>query len=302
MLAGILLLCTAAAGTPLRAAPKPDAAPALKYEVGKEVTIDDAAMFDKHFILYVPKDYTPDREWPLIFCYHGVNQTAKVWPFKELTDGKGYIVVGMSYLAERGGPDDQEWASLQRIGKLVAGSLKVNPRMIMIGGFSLGGGWTYRLSNKDPSMFAAICALGMSGGPDTGKAAAFAGKPVMVAHGETDEYCQKIQPTLDGYTKVGAVLTHEVFKGQGHTVDTKNAVLKKWLLDVGPLKGAKADLMTAQATEKAGKIGPALSLYQAVAKADAGGEYAKAAADAAKAITDAADKKFADADAAVAEK
>jgi len=269
-------------------APTPVAA--FKFEIGKETLIDDPAAFDKHHVLYVPKDYTPDREWPLIFCYHGVNQEAKVWPFKELTDGKGYIVVGMSYLAERGADTDKEWESMQRLGKLVAGSLKVNPKMIFIGGFSLGGGWTYRLSNKDPSMFAGIAAFGMSGGPDTGKAKMYADKPVIVAHGEKDEYCQNIQPTLDGYTKAGAVLTHEVFAGQGHMVDTNNKVLKKWMLDNGPLKSVKMDLQTAQATEKAGKIGTAYAMYLAVAKIESGGEYAKSAADAAKAISDAADE------------
>jgi len=42
-------------------------------------------------------------------------------------------------------------------------------------------------------------------------------------------------------------------------------VRKKWLLDNGPLKSVKMDLQTAQATEKAGKIGAAYAMYQAVA-------------------------------------
>src|SRR5687767_15121146 len=135
--------------------------PAVPFEIGKETKIDDPAAFDKHHVLYVPRDYTPDREWPLIFCYHGTNQSAKVWPFKEFTDGKGFIVVGMSYLTEKGADTEAEWASMQRVGKQVAATLRVNSKMIFIGGFSLGGSWTYRLSNKDPSMFAGIIPMGM---------------------------------------------------------------------------------------------------------------------------------------------
>ena len=193
---------------------------------------------------------------------------------------------------------------MQRVGKQVAAALKVNPKMIFIGGFSLGGGWTYRLSNRDPTVFAGIIPMGMSGGVDQNKAAAYSGKPVLIAHGETDEYCQgaAMTNTLDSYKKVGAAVTHEVFKGQGHTVDTKNAVVKQWLLDQGPLKAVRLDLETAKAAEKAGKLGQAHAMYVAVAKVENGGEYAKTAASAAKAMSDVADKRFAEADAAVSGK
>jgi dienelactone hydrolase len=276
--------------------------PALAFEIGKEVTIEQSGLTDGHFILYVPKDYTPVRAWPLIFCYHGINQSAKVWPFKELTDGKGFIVVGMSYVTDDGGTPEQEWASLVHIGQLVSSTLKVNPKMIFIGGFSRGGGWTYTLSAKNPSIFAGVIALGMSGGPGTSMPAAWMGKPVLIAHGEKDEYCQKIQTTLDAFAGVGAQVTHEVFPGQGHAVDTNNAVCKKWLQENGPLRAIRGDLAAARAAEKAGKAGPALAMYQALAKVEGGGKYAEAAADAAKVISDAADKQLAAAEEAVAKK
>lgn len=290
------------AKAPDRKAPEKPETPALKFEVGKETTVEQPGLADGHFILYVPKEYTPDRAWPLVFCYHGINQSAKVWPFKELTDGKGFIVVGMSYVVKDGGSLEQEWDALLRVGSLVAGTLKVNPRMVFIGGFSRGGVWTYNLSSKNPAMFAGVIALGMSGGPGSSPPAAWQGKPVLIAHGEKDEYCQNIQPTLDAYARVGAQVTHEVFKGQGHTVDTKNEVCKKWLQDNGPLKAVRADLEAARAAEKSGKIGPALALYEAIARVDGGGEHAQAAKEAAKTIAEAADKALAEAEEAIAAK
>lgn len=280
-------------------APAKAEVPALRFQIGQETQIEQPGLVDGHFILYVPRDYTPDRAWPVIFCYHGINQSAKVWPFKELTEGKEFIVIGMSYTVKNGADADREFESLVRIGKLVAGTLNVNPRRIFIGGFSLGGMWTYRISAKDPTMFAGVAAFGMSGGPGSSPPAAWQGKPVLVAHGETDQYCQKIQDTLDAYGRVGAQLTHEVFPGQGHTVDTNNQVCKKWFRDNGPRRALQVDLEAARAVEKAGKLGAALKMYEAIAKIESTDELVQAAKDAAKALAESADKKFAEVEEAV---
>jgi predicted peptidase len=84
-----------------------------ELEPGKIVKIDDPRTGGwEYWTLYVPKDYTADRTWPIIYCYHGMDQEAKVWPFRELTGGAGYIVVGMEYLNRTvGGPKaDKELA------------------------------------------------------------------------------------------------------------------------------------------------------------------------------------------------
>ena len=50
--------------------------------------LDPATGVYGYYVIYVPKDYTPEREWPAIFCYHGSGGVPTVWPFKELTDGQ----------------------------------------------------------------------------------------------------------------------------------------------------------------------------------------------------------------------
>src|SRR5258708_32046983 len=90
------------------------------------------------YVVYVPKDYTPQREWPTIFCYHGRNNDPKSWPFKELTDGQGYIIVGMEYLNREGGDAAADVENLQRIRKFVAARLRLNSKLNCMGGFSQG--------------------------------------------------------------------------------------------------------------------------------------------------------------------
>ncbi len=44
--------------------------PKLEFKPGEEIRINMPKA--KSFVLvYVPKDYSPDRSWPIIFCYHG---------------------------------------------------------------------------------------------------------------------------------------------------------------------------------------------------------------------------------------
>src|SRR3954453_15409380 len=100
------------------------------------------------YVLYGPKDYTPDREWPTIFCYHGKNNDPKSWPFKELTDGQGYVVVGMEYIDREGANDPKEdLENLQRIRSFVGQKVHLNPKLLFMGGFSQGGWSTSKFSN-----------------------------------------------------------------------------------------------------------------------------------------------------------
>ena len=66
---------------------------------GKEVRIT-APKTGKTFLLYVPIDYTHQRSFPVIFCYHGYRGSATTWPFKQVTKGQGFIIVGMNYATD----------------------------------------------------------------------------------------------------------------------------------------------------------------------------------------------------------
>src|SRR2546423_2293635 len=108
-----LMLC----GAVLAAPPVDGVAPEqATFAPGRETKILDPKTGGLGwYVVYVPKDYTPDREWPTIFCYHGKNGNPTAWPFKEVMDGQAYIVVGMEYLNRESPEATPKVENLQRI-------------------------------------------------------------------------------------------------------------------------------------------------------------------------------------------
>jgi predicted esterase len=198
-------------------------------EPGKVVEIDDPQTGKWKY--WVPKDYTLDRSWPIIYCYHGMGQTAVVWPFRNLTDRVGFILVGMEYVkssrtaAQR---TEDELANLKRIHNLLAKRLQINDRRQFIGGFSMGGWWTSLIAEKEPTLFAGVIILG-SGRAGSRNPPRMAGLPVFIGIGENDPSRQAAEVAAKSYRSQGAAVTLEIFKGRDHSVDTDNAVLKTWL-------------------------------------------------------------------------
>lgn len=246
------------------------------------------------YVVYVPKDYTPDRDWPTMICYHGHNNDPKTWPFKELSEGQGWIIVGMEYL-DRENPDPvKDLENWRRIHAFLAPKLRMNMKLLFMGGFSQGGWTTGRFSDSMLDELTGFLIMGAGGSPGA-NAAKLKGKPVFVGIGEMDPANKNAQSARDAFKAKGADVTFEEFKGLAHNCDTKDKPLKDWLLKWGPHNQTIAALAVANATEKAGKIGEAFNQYTKVATMQ-GGEEAAALA---KKIGDAADAKIAEAEADV---
>jgi predicted esterase len=198
---------------------------------GHVVKIDDPKTGGwGYWALYVPKDYSPDRSWPIIYCYHGVDQEAKAWPFVRLTDGAGFIIVGMEYMdRDIGAPKaEKELANLARIHALLAEKLKIDQKRQYIGGFSQGGWETAHFAEKAPKAFAGMILLGSGRRSDVANPDV-QGMPIFIGAGEKDDNLASAQNAASFYRDHGANVTMEEFKGVGHTVDLKDAALKKWL-------------------------------------------------------------------------
>ena len=248
------------------------------------------------YVVYLPKNYSPDREWPTIFCYHGKNGDPTVWPFKPLTDGQHYVIVGMEYINRDGGNDaNEDVENLKRIRAFVASKVRINPKLVFMGGFSQGGWSTSRFSNAYVDQLAGLIITGAGGSPGNTAAPLLKGKPVFVGVGELDDANKNAKGARDAYTAKGADVTFEEFKGLGHSVDVNDQPLKDWLMKYGPKNQMIASLALAKAAEKAGKLGEAYNLYTATAKMSGGDE----AGEIAKQIESAATKKLDDAQAAV---
>jgi len=145
---------------------------------------------------------------------------------------------------------------------------------------------------------AGLVIMGAGGSPGEKAAPLLKNKPVFVGIGEMDDANKNAKSARDAYTAKGADVTFEEFKGLGHSVDVNDQPLKDWLKKYGPQNQMIAALGNARAAEKAGKLGEAYNFYVGASNMSGGQD----AADAAKQISDGAEKKLEDAQSAVAAK
>ena len=284
----------------------PDVLTGVKLEPGQTVkVIDPATGGNGYWQLYLPKDYSPSRLWPIIYCYHGSNQEPTVWPFKDLTDGKGFIVVGMEYLDRAAGATkDKDLPNLRRIHDVLAKHVALHEQVQFIGGFSQGGWSTGKLSELSPDTWAGIIITGAGRGSAINEPNV-KGKAIFIGIGETDPSNAAAKSAAEFYKKHGADVTLEEFKGKAHAVDTADAALRSWLPEqaakaAGAVLKMKNDLAAAKLAEKSGKLGKAFTFYQSVVQN--GGDEAPGAQSRLDAISQSADKAMADIDTALKEK
>ncbi len=123
------------------------------FEPGKEyhIVTDDRAVGTQSFNLYVPRDYTADRNWPVIFRYKGRGD--KYNPIicrggrSNICD-RGAIVAGMGYFEQPKGKVTQaqftgyigrEFKSIQEVKRLISKHLRIDDERLFISGSSAGG-------------------------------------------------------------------------------------------------------------------------------------------------------------------
>jgi poly(3-hydroxybutyrate) depolymerase/TolA-binding protein len=299
-------LC-AAAPAEKKADNPPPAAEEPKFDPGKETRVEDASLGEEgYYIVYVPPEYTPDRTWPVIFCYHGINGKPTVWPFKDVVGGKGFIVVGMGYAGGPGGEAyaqaSKDIANVRRLASVLTKQLKLDPRQFFIGGFSMGGFMCSTIGEGSSDLWCAMMICGAGRGGRGGNADSFRNKPVFVGAGEKDPNLATATKAADTYRGVGAIVTMETWAGMGHSVDTGSKILADFLWSNGPLKKVKADLAEAKALQAGAKLGLAYVKYKQAADAPGGGDPAAEAGKAAEEIAKEAETQLAAADAAVADK
>ena len=206
------------------------------------------------FLIYVPSDYTPHRKWPVIFSYHGQGGNPGVGTFRSLTEGRGFVVVGLPYIQKdisippkrpvRRAEWDRRYVVETRAMReiflpYVENHLSVDRTQLFVGGISRGGWATSMIAENSPSLWAGVVILA-AGRSRRNRRAPFArglrSKPIFIGVGEKDVNNRHSRKAASFYRALGARVTLEVFKGLGHAVDNKNPALRKWLRVNGPLR------------------------------------------------------------------
>lgn len=220
------------------------------FEPGREyhVITDNEKIGLKCFNLYVPLDYTDDRDWPIIFRFKGRNK--KYNPIicrvgRQLTCDRGAIVVGMAYLeyeqrnrtiAQYRSYIKREIKSIHEVQKCVAKHLRIDNYRMFISGSSAGGWHATNLLElrSQPWAGAMVFVAGMH--PNASlltndkSIEGFYGLPVFFgsspegSHGANHKWALR---GADEYKRRGAIVTFETYANDSSLVS--NAMLRDWV-------------------------------------------------------------------------
>jgi tetratricopeptide (TPR) repeat protein len=245
---------------------------------GKEVRIT-APKTEKTFLLYVPVDYTNKRPFPIIFCYHGYRGSATTWPFKQVTKGEGFIIVGMNYATDayyhklRFTTTAPEKIFFDEALEIISTRVNVDQDYIFMGGYSQGGYSTTVLGEQlldrlagNLVLGAGRCYVDMNPPP----AELIRGHPFFYGVGELDDpHYPRAKRALQFYTECGADVTFEGWKGEAHKLSSHwmaKTRMREWLITYGPMKQVESGVEEAQLAEKNGRLGEAFTLYTQIAE------------------------------------
>ena len=197
------------------------------------------------YSLYVPENYTPERQWPLIICLHGGYGAGSEYIMTWLRPARtrGYILLSPKSLGETwsmtlNGIDTR---SVVRMLSEVADQYSIDNSRIYLTGLSDGGIFTYIMGLERDELFAGLApvagALHMAADPmlreGRGK-----GVPLFVIHGVHDFIfpVQFTRQTNQLLTELGYNLKYEELPDWGHalTYSINERLVMPWFETLPP--------------------------------------------------------------------
>jgi predicted peptidase len=218
------------------------------FAPGEEVRVDANNKFigGDHFMVYVPSDYTDKQDWPVIFFYHGMGGQPMTWPFKQITGGKGFIVIGMGYVPGSESPMTEsqyinyikrERRSVLEVKRYISERLRIDEKRLFITGSSKGGWHASAMLESGAKVWAGAVILAAGRTPNARLFATdvdrmtLRGKPIYIGAGEKDTNLASAKKAVAYYEKLGAKVTFEEYKGAEHAFDpSKPKKLYNWLI------------------------------------------------------------------------
>jgi poly(3-hydroxybutyrate) depolymerase len=191
-------------------------------------------------VVYLPSDYKAGAKWPLILHFHGSGDSATTVPWLWGTNGKGYIIVGLSYVKGEGVTPVNAAAMIKYVDAvraLVDATYGVDQHRVFLSGTSMGG-WAVNYCGFSPAAngrYKGYCIV--AAGPAKGSGVDFSvarDLPVLVLNGETDGNLAAAKRGVRHLERVGAKVTAVVLPGEGHMPQPPKIwpPLAKWLASV----------------------------------------------------------------------
>ncbi|MGH9941596.1 MAG: TPR end-of-group domain-containing protein [Pyrinomonadaceae bacterium] len=178
--------------------------------VERVTTLFDAG---QSYALYLPSNYTPERQWPILYCFDPVARGAvPVRLFSEAAERYGWIVVGSNN--SRNGPLKDSFAAVAAMWEDAQRRFAVDARRVYTTGFSGGARLAVRVNFICQGCLAGVIACGAGFPPDI--------KPdgpipfAFYGMAGVDDYNYPELKLLDGtLDRLGATRHFSVFDG-GH--------------------------------------------------------------------------------------
>jgi predicted peptidase len=251
------LLCFCIAGL-LFAADMPERIADANFVPGGEarIEVNSKRVGIDHFMVYVPSDYNDNQDWPVIFFYPGQGGQPTTWPFKQITGGKSFVIIGMGYVPGSESPmtEGQYINYIKRlrksafeVKKYVSKRLRIDDKRLFITGCSKGGWYTSSMLESSSKAWAGavIFAAGRSQNArliatDSSRMA-LRGKPIYIGAGESDINLAAAKKAVIYYEKLGAKVTFEEYEGAGHICVPPNPKkLYDWLIANSSVENAQS--------------------------------------------------------------
>lgn len=209
--------------------------------------------------LFVPKDYSPEKKWPVILFLHGAGERG--------SDGVRQTKVGLGPTVKKQAgtfpflvvfPQCKETETRYLAGWLnetkdarralaileaVEKEFSVDPNRRVLSGWSMGGYGTWSVAAADPDRWSAI--VPMAGGGTPQMAASLKDKPIWAFHGSEDAAIRPSQSRrmIAALRKEGGEPRYTEVTGGGHEITDLvygNGQLLAWMLDPENAKPALA--------------------------------------------------------------
>jgi predicted peptidase len=192
------------------------------------------------YLLYLPKDYDPQKHWPLVLFLHGSGErgtnltrvTRHGLP-KLVEEGQDFPFILVSPQCPKRSNWDMQTRDLNMLLDEIESSYAVDPDRVYVTGLSMGGYGTWSLAISNPRRFAALMPICGAGDPE--EVSVIKHIPTWVFQGDKDDAVPltEVEATVNALKASGGNVRFTVYPGVGHNSWTQtynNSEVYAWLL------------------------------------------------------------------------
>ncbi len=178
-----------------------------------EIAVPHSGQAGLVYALYLPKQYTPTRTWPVVYCVDPDGRgTAPLEQFRAGADAYGYILVGL-YSYSRDNPN----AGLISLPLVIAETrarFSINPQRMYFAGLGSGARFAYTFARqRGGAAVLLLCGAGINNAYPLSRAVPFG---LVLAAGQQDMNFAELQ-TLTGLASELGLPNRMFVFGGGHT-------------------------------------------------------------------------------------